>query len=279
MIDLKSTLTVKTELETTFSDISSKTANFSRDLVTITLLDTSDHIYVGFHKPINSFYFNHNTVDLTEATMTLEFYNGSEWVACSDLADDTLGLKRSGFVNFNRVQLNQVVNAVDGLSKYWYKITISAGVTDLVISGINLVFADDYSLLLEQPYVTMPEFLDTQLSHILIHAACRNEIIQYFRNKDYYKIDAQGVKQDINAWDLLEIEEVKQSAVFLAMSKIYFNMSDTNDDIWAVKANDYRERSLKMLQVASLSVDFNDNGLSDAPEQKMAKLNSTYMSR
>ncbi len=278
MIDLKSLLTVKHEVSTVFSDYSHKTNNFGRDVVSIDL-DTTDYIYIGFHKPINAFYFNHLSTYVTEGELSLEVYNGSSWIAASGLGDDTLGLKRSGFIKFNRDQVSQVNSTVNGTTNYWYRMSLSVERLALSISGINLVFADDYELMLEQPYITMPEFLDTLPSHIMIHAACRNEILQSFRNKDYIKLDASGVKQDINAWDLLDIEEVKQGAVYLAMSKIYFNMSDANDDVWANKAHEYREKYQEMIRVAALSLDLNDDGKASPDENKTAKINTTFMSR
>jgi hypothetical protein len=279
MINVKELLTVKHEASLAFVDYSHKTNNFGRDVVSIEL-DSSDFLYVGFRKPINAFYFNHTSTYENEAVLSLEVYNGTSWVEASGKADDTLGLKRSGFIKFDRDQVGQVSHTVDGSNLYWYRLSVSEAREELKIEGINLVFADDYELMLEQPYITLPEFLGkiATTTHILIHAACRNEIMQCFRNKDYYKM-SNGVKEDINAWDLLDIEEIRQAAVYLAMSKIYFNMSDANDDVWANKSYEYRTLYTKMIQVASLSLDVNDDGVVTSNENKPPKINSTFMSR
>ena len=278
MIDTKAILSIKHESSSVFNDYSVKASSFARDVVRIDLL-TTDHIYIGYKKPINALYVNHNSSYSTEAVLDLEVYNGTSWINASGIIDDTLGLKRSGYIKFDRVQEGQVSSSVNGANAYWYRLSLSSDRLALDIAGINIVFADDYDLMLEQPYITMPEFLGNLSSHILIHTSCRNEILQSFRNKDYVKIDSNGVKQDINAWDLLEIEEVKQAAVYLAMSKILFNMSDASDDVWASKAHDYREKYQKMLQVASLSLDLNDDGLTSSDENKAGKINTTFMGR
>lgn len=278
MIDLKAYLTVMHESNSEVNDYSHKAASFGRDIVTIDL-GTADYIFIGYRKPINAFYFNHNSIYANESIMKLEYFNGAAWINVDSLSDDTFGLKRSGYVRFERKQANQVSNTVNTYNRYWYRLSTLEERLDLSISGINLVFADDYELMLEQPYVTMPEFLDNLPSHILTHVACRNEILQSFRNKDYVKIDSNGIKQDVDQFDLLDIFEIKQAAVYLAMSKIYFNMSDSREDVWASKAHDYRSKYEKMLQIATLSLDLNDDGLASVDEVKTKNFISTYMSR
>jgi hypothetical protein len=211
--------------------------------------------------------------------MTLEYYNGSAWVAAANLNDDTQGLKRSGFIKWDRAQTNQAKNTVDGNTGYFYRISLSAIRLGLIIAGINLVFADDYELSVEQPIVMSTDFIGSNSSYILTHVSTRNEILQSFRNKDYYKLDENGVKQDVNSWDLLQIDEIKQAAVYLAISKIFFNASDMNHDIYAIKSIEYRNKYVAIMNVAALSVDFNDNGVTESYENKANKLNSTYRSR
>ena len=278
MIETKSILSIKAFHNDVFTDISYKTREFGRDIAIISLNANVDYLYIGFDKPLNSLYFNHNTLNLTESVLKVEYFNGS-WSDVNGLEDYTLGLMKSGYISFNRDQVGQIVNSTDNSNKYWYRLSVSSDIADLEISGINLVFADDYDLSLENPYITMPEFLGSQKSHILIHVACRNEILQSFRNKDYYKLDSNNIKQDINAWDLLDIMEVKQAAIMLALSKIMFNMSDAKDDVWANKAHEYRSKYEQNIQIASLSIDFNDNGVLESNENKIPKSNTFFMSR
>jgi len=277
MIESKSILSVKSYISSNYTDITYKMREFQRDLVTLTLL-SSEYLYIGYDKPINCFYVNLNS-SLTESTLNLEFWNGSAWSTCMGLEEDTLGLSRSGFIRFNRDQVNQASNTIDNTTKYWYRLSTSNTRTELILAGINLIFVNDYDLLMEQPFITMSEFLSGQTSHILIHNSVKNEIIQYFRTKDYYKIDSNGLKQDINIWDLLEIDEIKQAAVLLAISKIYFNQSDAKGDIWESKSYEYRARYLKIVEAGSLSIDYNDNGKKDVNENKTNKLNTFFMSR
>lgn len=276
MIETKSSLFVKCEIDNVFTDYSHKSSNFGKDSFSINLT-VNDFIYVGYNKPINVLYVNHISSFVDEGMLSLQVFNGTEWVNAS-VEDDTFGLQRSGYVKFKR-DLGQVASVVDDVSTYWYRFSSSIAREGLVLSGINLVFASDYDLLLEQPYITMDEFLSSSLkSHILTHVAVRNEILQKFRNKDYYKLDKDGFKQDLNQWDLIDIDEVKQAAIYLAISKIYFNMSDSSSDTWAVKSSEYRSKFESCIQAASLSLDFNDNGIKDIEEVK-TQTTVRYLSR
>jgi len=279
MIESKSILSVKHEHHSAISDITYKTREFGRDEISITLDADTDYIYIGYHKPINCFYVNHNSNGFQEAVSTLKYWNGSAWTDVTNLEDDSLGVSRSGLLRWNRELSGQVENTVDSVSKYWYKLSTSVNKVNMKLSGINITFASDFDLSLEQPYATQSEFLAGQTSHILIHASVRNEIVQYFRGKDYYKLDSNGQKQDITPWDLLDIGEVNQAAIMLALSKIFFNFSDSKDDVWSSKAYEYRARYQKFIDRAALSIDFNDNGIADVGETKTAKINTFFFSR
>lgn len=277
MIESKSSLYIKYDADGTYTDYSHKCSNFSRDTFTITLDEATDYIYIGFKKPINALYFNHNSTGYTEGSLTLEYYNGSTYTPVSTLADDTFGLYRSGFIKWER-SLDHAESTEDSTQAYWYRLRVSAARTDLEISGINLVFADDYELSLEQPYINTPEFLGNLSSHIKTHAAVRNEVIQRFRNKNYIKVNQQGQKEDINVWDLHDIDEVKQAAVYLAISKIYSNMSDDPTDVWQAKADEYYQKFEKYIQIATLSLDTNDDGI-ETNEERATPFQTRHISR
>jgi hypothetical protein len=279
MIESKAILSVKLEHHSVFSDLTYKTREFGRDEVSIILDADTDFLYVGYSKPINCFFLNHNSNGVAEAITALKYYNGTSWVSVSNLEDDTLGLSRPGLLRWDRELVGQVASLIDGVTKFWYKLSTNTNKATLKLSGINVTFASDFDLTLEQPFATQSEMLGGLTSHILIHTAVRNEIIQYFKGKDYYKLDSNGVKQDLTCWDLMEIGEVNQAAIMLALSKIFFNFSDSKDDIWSSKAYEYRGRYQKFIDKASITIDFNDNGIIESNENKSAKINTFYFNR
>lgn len=281
MIDKRMNLTVKHDDNGSFSDYSHKMGAYGRDPITLTITSAEDNIYVGFEKPINAFYIDITSASGTESTMTVEYWNGSSYTSVSELSDDTFGFNRSGFVRWDKEEnlTDYAKNTVDSGNMYWYKINPGIDRTDIVISGLNLVFSDDYELSLEQPYIQDAEFLGNESSHIKTHVAARNEIIQKFRNKNYVKIDpVSGDIEDITVWDLLDIDEVKLAASYLAISKIYYQLSDNPEDVWSIKSVEYYNKFEKYINMARLSVDTNDDGIQDDVENKRPYKNR-YLSR
>lgn len=269
MINVNSQLNILMDDNGTFTDYSLKSANYAKDSITISIANATDYVYIGFEKPINAVYIDITTANGAEGSSAIEYYNGSSWVEVSGKNDDTLGLFRSGFIKWDRAQAGQVANSVDTTSKYWYRLKPSEDRTGIVVSGISLVFSDDYELSLEQPYINDTEFLGDSASHIKTHAAVKREILQKFRNKDYVKANREtGVIEDITVWDLHDIEEVKLAASYLAISKIYFQLSDGPEDTWAVKSKTYNDKFIQYIQLARLSLDTNDDGVIDAAENK-----------
>lgn len=273
MIDKRSSLTILHEDNSVFSDHSHKLAAFGRDNLTLDLTAAEDNLYVGFEKPIHSFYIDIPTPDGGEGSLTLEYWNGSSWVSTFELSDDTFGLYRSGFVRWRNSEKNtisdQAENEVNGIKKFWYRLSFDTNRT-VGVSGLNLVFSDDYELSLEQPFISDSEFLGSASSHIKTHAAVRREILQKFNDKDYFKYDDEtGRKEDINAWDLLDIDEVRLAATYLALSKIYSQLSDNPEDVWNEKSGKYKEKYDKFINLARLSVDFNDDGIKDDAENSV----------
>ena len=278
MIDQKSRLNILHDDNSVFTDYSHKMTTFGRDALTLTLTSIEDYIYVGFDKPINSVYVDITTQNGSEGTSAFEYYNGTTYIAVDNASDDTLGLYRSGFIQWDKEQENQAKSTVNSIEMYWYRIKPSVDRTAIAISGIGLVFSDDYELSLEQPYINGTEFLGSESSHIKTHTAVRNEIIQKFRNKDYIKYNDQGEKEDINIFDLHDIHEIRMAATYLALSKIYFQMSDNAEDIWYNKSQVYEEKFIKYINIARLSLDTNDDGVVDIGENK-ANFQTRFMSR
>ncbi len=279
MISKSSSLTILHDSNSTTTDHSHKMSVFGRDSVTLSINSTEDYLYIGYHKPINAIFINITTQEDLEGSLSLEYWNDSSWSSVTNKSDDTLGLYRSGFIRWDREYTNQVKNEVNNESKYWYRITLSQDRTDIAIQGCNLVFSDDYELSLEQPYINNQEFLGSESSHIKTHAAVKREIIQKFRNKNYIKYNSStGEKEDINVWDLLDIDEVRLAATYLALSKIYYQLSDDQEDVWASKATSYEEKFNKYIAIARLSIDVDDDGLI-APDENKPSFSSRVISR
>lgn len=268
-------------------DFSREVADYGRDSYALTF-KAGDVIYVGFNKPINAFYVELSTASSLpgEISITQNTRDGAEVV--EDLDDDTRNFQRSGFVQWDRTntagRLESSQPEAQMPEAFWYTITTSADTEPLVIKGWNIVFADDQDLERIVPCINDAAFLQGKSSHILSHVAARDEIVQRFRNMGTTKQKSNAQDRNTDAdqntgnlelfqpWDLLDTHEVRQGAAFLAVSKIFFNLSDEPDDVWNQKSLFYRAEFEKQIDIAFASFDHDDDGLLESGEgQRVVK--------
>lgn len=269
MIKVDEKLNILHDDNGTFSDYTSKAASFGRDSFTFTFATSEDAFYVGFYKPINVFYVNLETANTNTSQLSIEYYNGTAFSSLDGSHDDTSGFSRSGFIRWDRNQEDESKTTVNGLEKYWYKITTDSTTTALTFSGVNIVFSDDEDLKREMYEISDSGFYPgSETSHILTHVAARDEIIQELRADGRYKEDFNtGKLKDITSFDLLDISQVKVASTYLTLSKILMASSDASDDIFMTKSSMYRSLYNKAMQTMYLSVDEDDDGILDRYEE------------
>jgi hypothetical protein len=147
-----------------------------------------------------------------------------------------------------------------------------------VIRGINLIFADDASLKEEFSQIDNSNMYSPgETSHILTHVAARNYILSNLRNH-YAKENNETGLEKINQYDLMDVFEIREAAIFLALSKIFFNLSDSPDDHWWIKYREYADKYEAKMTVARLSIDTDDDGITDE-EEKQRQFNPTRWAR
>jgi hypothetical protein len=143
----------------------------------------------------------------------------------------------------------------------------------VAITGNNIVFCNLDDLKIEFPRIL--DFLDPSLtSFINFQVAARDEIVQRLRSGGEYVYAELGQTQSslflngssirqINKWDFLDIEEIRQAAKFLTLAKIFFYVSENNED----KAFTRYQNNMDMFGAAFknfyLSLDTDDDGDTD----------------
>lgn len=278
MINTKTKLTVLTDISSTFTDISNDASDSTRDTSGFTLSD-SDYIYVGFYKPINSFFTQLTAFNDNAAELTLEFYNSSSWTAVTGFQDDTKGFQRSAFIQWDRNQVNEAKTTVNSTELYWYRISTSVTLDAITLQTMTGLFSDDQDLTIEIPEITDSAHLAGKTSHFNAHLSSRNDIIQALRNQGNKTLNwSSGEDKDLTFWDVLEVEQLKQASVYLALSKIFFNFSDETDDKFSEKSNHFYNKYEKAFNLAFLSVDKDDDGLKDE-EEEAPEVNSVRVVR
>ena len=112
MIDLKSLLNVKHFDSSTYTDYDFKLGNSNPDETVTLTLDTDHYLYIGYYKPIKYIYFDLPTPNENAATLTVEYYNGTDWTSIDSIVDETKGLTQNGFIQWEELE-DQDNNEVD----------------------------------------------------------------------------------------------------------------------------------------------------------------------
>lgn len=267
MIDTRIKLNVVYAENGSYTDHSSNACDYARDTFDVQLqASQDDYLYVGFYKPIGAVYCEIETANNVNNELVLEYYQGSSWVTVPTFRDETKDFQRSGFIHWTKPD-DWKQTSVNGQTKYWVRINATAQNSNVTFRGINLVFCDDSTLKQEFADIVDPRVLPQgQQSHILSHVAARNEIVRELRNRGYIKATDNG-EENITQWDLLDIFEIQDAAKFKALSNIFFSLSDSLDDHWYRKHEEYLMKYKRALSGLRLSVDLNDNGQTDRGEK------------
>lgn len=269
MLNPNTQLTIKYSDNGSFTDYSLEFQDFTRDTQSINLKTTLDKLYIGYYKPINKYYIDLTTANSVSNVLTIKYYNGANFVSVDDQMDETKGFTRSGFIHWTRDQTDETKTTIDSKELYWYEVTTSVTHADAIYNGIGILFADDKDLTEIIPEIADSTHLVGRPSHVLAHVSAKKWIIQDLRNRNYGKYDADGVFQDITAWDILDIEQINQAATYKALSIIYFNYSDEKDDIYEKKSRSFNAQFKDSMQLSKLRLDLNDDGLVDTNENTL----------
>lgn len=267
MIDRRTQLDVLYDADGTFTDYTVEAVDFSRDEFSATLNQSTDYLYFGYYKPINAIYFEIATANTNSGNLDFEYYNGSAWTALT-VRDETNDLSRSGYITWTR-PTDQAETSVNGTTKYWVRCRPDASTTNVTFQGINLVFSDDNALKQEFYEIDDTSLIPSgQNSHIMSHISARNDIMQRLRNMGMVKYNSTTGEESLTQWDLLNIYEIREAAKYLALSKIFFSLSDELDDVWYRKHAEYSDKYEQVFQGLQLTIDSDDDGAEDDAETR-----------
>ena len=191
-------------------------------------LTIDDFIYVGYRKPINALYMHINTHNSIASTLSVEYYTAAGW-APLEVCDETNALSRSGFITWER-QTDGANITVAGKELCWFRIASNDDLDAVEFQAINLLFSDDNTICALDPALIDECYYPAgQTSHVLSHVAAKNYIMSQLRGQGYVK-SVDGVEENINQWDILDIYELRDAANYYVISQIYFQLSDDPND-------------------------------------------------
>jgi hypothetical protein len=263
-------------------DLTNDLRDYIRDDSTVDFVAAEDRLYIGLYKPFNQLYAEMTTAQVEGAELSFEISDGSGgWVAL-DVVDESKSFSRSGFILWDRNNSSWASQDISGEDLYWIRVTADIDFS-AVFRGLNTLFADDNDLLAESPRIEK-FYPKDETSFVKYHVAARNSIIQRLRNggnvkkdtsvgtSDFFVAISFGLNvpiKEITKWDILEAGEIREAAKHLALAKIYLDNSKNVDDKeyqrYRDSLNDYGDA----FQLFYMSLDFNDDGLTDADEEQL----------
>ena len=254
-----------------YTDRTEEAFGYDRDTFTIPI-ETTDFLYIGRDKPFNALYAALYTANAVSTSFTATYYNGTTWASLPLLVENTKAFSRSGFIKWTSPD-DWASFAVASSTKYWMRLSVDANITaGTALQGLNIVFADDQDLKQEDRAILsmLPrDENDTRVtSHILSHVAAREAIVEKLRRSGNYKtLAADGTVEGVDEWDVLDVGQVRQAATYKALSKIYYQASDSVDDIHYAKAKDYDGLFSQAMDLFLLTLDTDDDGIADSGEK------------
>lgn len=254
-------LTILLDDNGSFTDYSVELDNYLRDELDHTFVASEDYLYIGYYKPIRALYFEVERSVPPNHTSVFEYFNGSSFTSL-EVTDYTDEMRRSGFVRW-QVPSDIAKTTVNSTELYWVRWSITGSNDSLKFKGVNLVLADDTDLLEIEPLIN--DFLPSGYnSFIGFHQSAKNEIIQTLRNAGNFKLDRNTLSRtDLNVFDLLDPEQLKEAAKYLCLAKIYESLSDAPDDNYQLKFLRYYQNYKDAFNLFMKSLDFDDDGVED----------------
>lgn len=269
MLNLENRLFVFHDDDSTFINHTNAAQDYARDDFSVALDSANDFLYVGFRKPINSIYVELKTPNTNANTFTFEYFNGTDFVDIPTFSDETKGFIRSGFLIWERNLTDEASTTINSQEAFFYRLQPSVTHSATEIQGLNIVFSDDSDLKLEVNNID--DFLPSGASsHILSHVGARDKLIMDLRLKGYIKRNRNsGRFKDLNVFDILNIQQLRDSSKWQALSNIFDDLSDRSDDKWAQKAAKFSSRYKSVRdQIQFLGIDADDDGLADINEEQ-----------
>lgn len=253
------------------------------------IVTSGEFIYVGLYKPFNNVYFNLTTPNPTETTLTIEQNTKTGWQSVMESRDGTDGMSRSGFISWTEEDDNRetIETTVDGKTMFFYRISSDENI-DMLVRAIGVIFSDDDDIYLESPILDSERYrkrvVGSDTDYIRVHIQVREYLIQEIRNKGIKKYNSENDDvrlkffRQITEFDFFDLDEVKLACTKLAMSNIYYKLSDDPEDNWKFEGDRYRQEYYRALDVAFISIDFNDDGKLDSSEN-MKPIKAVRISR
>lgn len=220
----------------TLLDISVNVGDFREGSSTINYTVSEDYIYIGSFLPFNHKHFDIGTVNDQSASLTVEIWDGSAWVAAVDIIDQTstsgVPLSKDGIISWssdvddspwNREQKSEDITGLTGTkiyNMYWVRLSYSASLNaSTSLEYIGHKFSKDAQL-----YDVYPEFNDSNVLTSFETGKTDWEE-QHYLAADYIIRDLKQDNAIVTADQLLDWQIFREASIHACAMIIYWGLS------------------------------------------------------
>lgn len=126
------------------TDITTEASSPNTDNILLNLT-TADVLYLGWHDKFSSRFFQFNVLNTNSTVLTVQYWDGSSFVAVEDTIDQTVGFTKNGFLSWvNKSNWQKKYQSpITEEELYWIKITVSADLSATTsLKAIMNLFCD-----------------------------------------------------------------------------------------------------------------------------------------
>lgn len=222
-----------------------------------------DYIYIGGDFPFNHRYFDVSSANAVSSTLTVDLWDGTQWLPAVDVIDQTsiagASVAQSGVISWRpsetsswvRFDTNNAGSTITGLSSlkifglYWARLSWSSSFTGTTaVKFIGQKFSDDNDM-----YVFYPEFSLTNVKAQFLagktnwneqHLQSAVEII-----RDLKKMQVALGRDQILDWEIFKEPSVHKTAamIYQGFGKDFFENADRAEK----KYKESLENNIKMI--------------------------------
>jgi len=238
-------------------ETTSNTSKVASDPQAFVLL-AADSFYVGYNGRFAARYFDLSTVNASPSTVSVSYWDGSQYSAVSDLIDQTDGFTKSGFISWEN-STNWSSKEQSGVDKslYWIRIKVSADLdagTELQ-SCVNLFSTNEllqsYYSILVQDTRWLPE---GETSFIKKHVAAKDLVVNRLKERRLIQKES----------DIIDLNAVSVAATH-ACAYLILQETAISEDIQQIRDWAYKNFEDEIDQL-KLNVDKDQDGVVDDSE-------------
>ena len=187
------------------AEVTSQTNDWNANPVAFEI-DENDNLYIGWRHRFTTRHFNFVTPNTNTVTVSVEFWDGSDWQGVDDLIDQTNGFKSSGFVSWAMASDKQwqkstiaPLDTEEEFKLFWIRVKVSGALSagTSLQSILNLFTDDDFVRIYYPELITDTRYRPSGRTDLMdIHVGARNLVVT--RMKQLGKIQDESEIIDIN---------------------------------------------------------------------------------